>query len=295
MKFLSQLSNETLVCSELQVKHYKELLKCSFGDEPNKLIFVETICDICSALTNKPATYFKKISITDLFCLILDIRINSIGDICKIVVTKDEKQMNLDLRLDCIQEEIKTIYSLFDNSSITFNNFEIILEYPSVERLLQETEEEYLYFINKIHLNLNNQFIHLNNKEVQLLFDKIPPNVSLKIIKTFESVINQISNKNFLSRYGINTQQLTFFPSLDSLIWFTKLIFSESLETFYDNLFYLSHLGHLNAEYVENSVVGEYNYFITCLQKVLAVKNNTQQSPDQFISDEEAGFIEEPV
>ena len=110
MKFVSNLSKETLICSELQVKDYKELLKASYGEDINKLIFVETLCEIFAKTTNKPTEYFKKLNIIDLFCLLLDVRINSQGDICKVVITRDEKKMNLELRLDLIKGDLELIF-----------------------------------------------------------------------------------------------------------------------------------------------------------------------------------------
>ena len=296
MKFLSELSTDSFICSELQVKYYKELLKCSFGDEPNERIFIDTICEICSKVTNKDSEYFKQLNVIDLFCLLLDIRINSQGDVCKVVVTKDEKQMNLELRLDYIKEELKAIHKLFSNLTIKSNDLEVMFECPSSERLLQKADEEYFYFIKNIYSTSSGKHININtNNEAKLLCEKLPAKISLQIMQKFEELVKCITSINFLSRYGITEQNLIFFPTLSSLIWFVKLIFGESLETFYDNLFYLSHLGHMSTEYIESSVVGEYNYFVSCLQRTLAAKNGPQEPTEQFISDEEAGFIDEPA
>ena len=99
MNFLSKLSKETLICSELRVKEYKNLLKCTYGDNPEQIIFIETLCEVLSVVANKPVEYFKKLNIVDLFCLVLDLRVNSLGNVCKVVITKDEKKMNLELFL----------------------------------------------------------------------------------------------------------------------------------------------------------------------------------------------------
>ena len=296
MKFLSELSKETLICSELQVKDYKELLKCSFGDEPNKIIFVETVCDVLSNITNKTPEYFKKLSIIDLFVLLLDVRINSQGDVCKVVITKEDKQMNLELRLDCIRDDIKTIFTTVSEARIVQNDIEIVFDCPSIERLANHTDDEYLYFIKGLFAKSTKKVIVIqSNEDARLLFEKLPPKASLQIIDQFQSFVKQITDINFLSRYGIKDQKLAFVPSLESLIWFAKLMFNETLDVFYDNLFYLSHLGHMSAEYVEGSVVGEYNYFVSCLQRTLAAKNPSPGPDDQMVSDEEAGFFDEQV
>jgi hypothetical protein len=299
MKFVSNLSKDTLICSELQVKDYKELLKCTYGDDVNHLIFIETISEVFSKVANKPTDFFKKANVIDLFCLLLDVRINSLGDICKVVITKDEKKMNLELRLDFIRDDLKNLFNVL-STTIEQNNIKVVFECPSVERLLQNASEEYLYFIKGSYINKDNstKFIEITtNDHAQMFFEKLSPKVSLQIIEQFESFVKSAAGINFLSRYGIEDQTLNFLPSLSSLIWFTKLIFNESLESFYDNLFYLSHHGHMNAEYIENSAVGEYNYFVTCLKNTLSPKEASQeQTEEDFLPDEEdPGLTEEPL
>ena len=280
MKFVSKLSTEIVLCDELKVKLYKELLKCTYGDEPNKIIFVETLYEILSSATNKPLEYFKKLNIIDLFCLLLDTRINSQGDICKVVVTNNDKQMNLELNLNYIRSELSDVLTNLSSVNVVQNDIEVVFECPSMERSCQEAEEEYLYFIKGVRAEVNGEtkFAHITtNEQAKLLFEKVSPKVSLQIIERFQKLIDVISNTNFLSRYGLTEQKLIFFPSIDNFIWFTKLIFNESLETFYDNLFYLSHLGHMSTEYIENANVGEYNYFVSCLQRTLAAKNSSPE------------------
>ena len=297
MKFVSELSKESLICTELKVKDYKELLKCAFGDEPNKIIFVETICEILSKISNKEPEYFKNLNVIDLFCLLLDVRINSQGDVCKVVITKEEKQMNLELRLDYIRDDMKASFGSLSSSIIKQNNIDILFECPSIERLMQEADEEYLYFIKGATIkNPSERFIETKtNEEASVLFERLAPKVSLQIIEKFEQFVKHATSINFLSRYGISNQKLSFLPSLDSLIWFTKLMFNESLETFYDNMFYLSHSAHMSSEYIENCIVGEYTYFVNCLQRTLAVNSPNPTPDDEFISDEEAGLSEEQI
>jgi len=295
MKFLSELSKETLICSELQVRDYKSILKCSYGDEVNPRIFAETICDIFMKLTNKSTEYFKKLNAIDLFCLLLDTRINSQGNICKVLVTKDSKQMTLELNLEHIKTDIKSIYNnLF--TTIDQNNIEIVFGCPSVERLLQPTQNEYLSFITGTYIKQNDtkKFIEIaTNEQAELLFDKISPKTFLKIIDNFNKFVETATKTNLLSRYGVKDQQLVFVPSLNSLIWFTKLMFNEPLETFYDNLFYLSLHGHMSSEYVENCVVGEYNYFVNCLLRTQSAKDSGEKQDDGSFFDEEAGLSDE--
>ena len=70
MKFVVETTTAKILCSELTIEHYKELLKCSFGDEPDIYTFCETICEVFANLTNKPIEYFYNLNLLDLmlFC-----------------------------------------------------------------------------------------------------------------------------------------------------------------------------------------------------------------------------------
>ncbi len=286
MKFVSKLTNESVVCSELKVKDYKEILKCTLGDEPDQNIFIETICEVLEHTTNKHADFFKRLSVVDLFVLLLDIRINSQGDVCKVVVTKDGKQMTLELRLDYIRDEVLELSKQFSDGTIKQNSLEVGFECPSLSRLMEETDEEYLYFIKNFK---SKKLVEIrSNEQARLLFDKLPVKVSMEIIKKFEELVKSFSQHNFLSRYKITEQQLTFLPSFSSLLWFVKLLFNEPLDVFYDNLFYLSHLGHLNAQYVDQCSVGEYMLFVSQLKRTLS--KSQPPSEDQTIPDDEDDF-----
>jgi hypothetical protein len=286
VKFVSKLTNESVVCSELKVKDYKEILKCTLGDEPDQNIFIETICEVLEHTTNKHADFFKRLSVVDLFVLLLDIRINSQGDVCKVVVTKDGKQMTLELRLDYIRDEVLELSKQFSDGTIKQNSLEVGFECPSLSRLMEETDEEYLYFIKNFK---SKKLVEIrSNEQARLLFDKLPVKVSMEIIKKFEELVKSFSQHNFLSRYKITEQQLTFLPSFSSLLWFVKLLFNEPLDVFYDNLFYLSHLGHLNAQYVDQCSVGEYMLFVSQLKRTLS--KSQPPSEDQTIPDDEDDF-----
>jgi hypothetical protein len=298
VKYICQLSKETLICTELIVKDYKEILKCSYGEEPNKKIFVETICEVLGRIVQKPATYIRTLNIIDVFCLLLDIRFNSLGA-CNVTLTRDEQKYNLELNLGYIKEETEQLFSKL-STTIEHNGIEIVFECPSVERLLQSTKEDYLTYIKGSYITKNDtkKFIAINtNEQAELLFDKISPKISLEIIQKFNTFVETITGMNFLSRYGFKDQQLVFVPSLDSLIWFTKLMFNEDLSSVYENIFYLGYTGRMGAEYVENSAVGEYNYYIALLRQVVAAKNssNTPSENPQEADPEDPGLFDEDM
>jgi hypothetical protein len=263
------------------VKQYKELLKCSFGDEPDKFIFQETICELISNLINVPIDKVKEFSIVDIMLFILQLRTNSQGNAINIVVTKDEKQMTLPLDLNYVKSSINNFYKE-QQTIIKDNNIQIHLNPCSVNRFLDSIDEEYLYFFDKIIIN-NKEFKIKTNKEAAEVFDKLPPKLSLQIIEWFKDFITKCSSTNFLLKYEVE-QTLTFLPSIDSLIWYTKLIFNESLDTFYTNLFYLSHLGHIDLSYVESLSPGEYTFMVKKLEASLS-KNSSSSNMEEPVDD----------
>ena len=298
MKFLSKLSKETLVCSELQVKYYKDLLKCCYGDNPDSLVFIATVCDVFSSIANKPPEFFKKLSVIDFFCLLLDVRINSQGNACGAVITKDDKKMNLELRLDHIRDELKQASS---SSFVEQDNISILIDYPCVERLLEPSSEEYLRYIKGVFVNkpalldgVSSHFVDIStNKHAEMFFDKLPPRTSLQIIEKADQAFKSLIEINFLSRYGVKDQHLAFLPTLESLIWFAKLMLNEPLDVLYNNIFYLAQMGNMSADYIENSIVGEYNFFVGCLKQKISAETPASNNNSPNILDEDVGLMDE--
>lgn len=291
MKFVSKLSNTSLVCNELQVKDYKEIIKCTIGDEPDVSIFIETFSSILGNITNQTADYIKSLSIIDLLCLIIDIRYNSLG-VCKLVVNQEDSKINLELNLEIVKKELTGLFLLL-TEKVIWNNIEVTLTVPSLKRLQQPFKEDYIPYITYCSLNDVKTFEIDTNEQANKVFDLFPPKLSLQIISKFNNLIQEICSIDILKRYNIPNQRLIIVPTMEFLIWFTKLLFGEDLGTFYDNLFSLSYSGKMNAEYIENLPVGEYNYFIGLLKQTLSAKeskpgemqNQLPEIPDR-LSDE---------
>lgn len=286
MVFVTQIAENNIFCEELTVKHYKNILKCCYGEQPNKQIFVETITNILAELTKTSALFYKNLSVIDLFCFLIDIRINSLGNSTDISFTKDNKKLNLELNLNDFKDYILSLKTNLD-TTITTSNITIFVECPSSSRLLQlQTQNpNYISFIKRVETSAGILNV-IDDSQAETLFDNLPPSVSIEILKYFKNVIDHISNANYLSKYGINEEQLTFVPSLDSLIWFTKLLFSESLSMLYENIYCLAHVAHLSAEYIENCVVGEYIYFVNCLKKTTKPQENSSDSNTENIDNQ---------
>lgn len=285
MVFSTSILDRTVFSEELTVKHYKNILKSSYGEHPNKTIFVETIVKILAELTNLEISFFKNLSIVDVFCLLIDIRINSLGSSTEVSFIKDNKKINLELNLLDFKNYI---ISLKDNLNtiISHEEINVTFECPSFLRLLENANANYISFIKQIKTN-NITVDILDNTQAELIFDNLPPIVSMQILKQFNKAVEYISTANYLAKYGITQEQLIFIPSFDSFIWFTKLLFSEDLSTFYENVFCLSHVAHMSADYIENCVVGEYIYFVNCLKKTTKTQENNNENREGYMDNQD--------
>ena len=281
MKFPIRLSDRTLVCSELTLKEYKDILKVTYGDEPDKEVFLETVTSILSSLTSTPQEFFKELSAVELLILLITIRVQSMGEVTTVTIKRDNTTASLDLRLDWIKEDLEEIGNTFHNFAVPENNYTLFLSPPSLSRLAEPlAEDEFLYFIKEVTFNETQKAPIDTNGKARALFRQLPARTSTKIFSYFHDFVHTIKNTNFLARYGIEDQTLTFVPSVESVMWFMKLMYNESLESFFDNVFYLSHHSHLNSAYLETCSPGEYMYLSRKLQEVLTQGKNTQPGDD---------------
>ena len=291
MKFISDLSSHKLVCSELTVADYKQILKCSFGDEPDPELFSETICDVIGKLTNKSSEFVKSLPMSDVLCILIDLRLKSMGDVVTVSVKSEEKQMSLDLNLSTIKEDIKQFYKPFCCSKITQKDLEIVLSVPSIEMLSTKTDDEYLYFIKSVLLK-KSTFEISNIEEASALFEKISAKVASQIISHCRQFIESVKELNLLARYEGIEQKLGFVPTIENLLWFVKLLFNEPLDAFYDNIFYLAKHVNMSAEYIESCTPGEYIYFTKKLEASIAAQNQGNQQQTDYQQNSE-GFPED--
>lgn len=283
MKIKSELMSQPLFFREPQFKHYKQLLKCIYGDTPDPETFVETLIDIAANLTDKDKAFFSELNLLDFFLFIIDIRITIVGPKCSIIVKQLEKEITVELDLFKFKEDFISFFKPIYNKKIsTDKKIELEFECPSFKRLLNltETDEDYLLFLKSVLIHNENNTIHgkIESKEqAREIFNKLLPSLSIQLIEEYQLFLRNCSELNLLSRYPLKEKQvLSFIPSIEMVIWLTKIFFNEQLTTIYDNLFYLAHYGHMDLNYIENCTVGEYFYFVNMLKNTL---NSKTQSP----------------
>ncbi len=280
MRYGSKITNDVIFCKELTVANYREMLKCSFGDDVDRTLFVENFINILSEVTSKDVSYLRNISIVDIIYLVFDIYSNSIGS-CKITVTQEEKTLNVELELTKMKELLFSHNSHF-SSTVEVGSFKIIMETPSLERILEPAKYAFLRYIKGVQ---SDTLIHINtNEQAAALIQTLTPRVVNGIASKYENIINVFSKINFLSIYGLDDTKFNFFPTFDTFLWLVKLLFGDSLSQFYENFFYLSYAGKFNAEFLEKISVGEFNYFIGLLKVTLTPpsENELNAAPAQY-------------
>jgi hypothetical protein len=276
MKFDLYVGDQTISCEELKVSLYKDLLKSTYGDEPDLKRFIETVCEVFSSLTNKPYSFFENLSIIELMSCIFQLRMLSIGDRTNVSLNIDDVKRSLELRLDWVNEDLlsfnKTVKRL-----LTIGSVSIQMNSPSAKRLIESTDEEYLYFIKSI--KIQDRLLEIEtNEEAKNVIEKLPVKVALIVIDYYREFTNNLKNLNFLNRYMIKDHTLGFTPSVGSLLWFTKLIFNESLQAFYDNIFYLAKLSNIPPTFIQECPVGEYYVYVGILQRSLAQQSRAENN-----------------
>jgi hypothetical protein len=284
MKFNVDIGSHKLTCTEISVKQYKELLKCIWPENPAPASTLDSLFELFSELADKPVSFFYTLSLLELFMFILGLRIQTFGPICNLTVKNDEdKQVTVNLNLIPVYQITKQVYHLTSNTIIDLDGLKVKLSLPKITRLFEKADEGCLLFLDEITTTEGTSIQIETNKQAQEFFDAISPKLAQIIFNKAENIANEIQSINFFSTYSsLETQKLPLFTTADILLWYTKLFFSEELDTLYDNIFYLSHIGHMDANYIENCTPGEYIFFVKKLEHVLQAKQeaaggNTQQ------------------
>ena len=116
----------------MTVAHYKEILKTVYG-EPSFNMFLDTMSDVISDLTAINKKEIMEFNIVDIFLILLELRIFSLGNTCKVVVNAEEnKKLNVELSLAGIKEDIKN-----------FSFFEKLRKFKRQDFSLQNSFEEF--------------------------------------------------------------------------------------------------------------------------------------------------------
>lgn len=285
MRFQIELTDRTIMCSEMKVKHYKEFIKAIYGDEPDYTSFITMFAPLMAELSDLTEDEVYNLSVVDVFLIILELRMFALGGTCKVTIQLDnDKKANLELSLAGISDDIKTVDYKKYQTEISQKRSVIKLAPPSICRFADEMKEgeEYLFFINSVETSETKQTHKILDHETALVIsNSLSPKVNLQISKSFETYIKEITSIDLLARYKIENKILKFVPVFNQMMWYVKLFFSEPLDTLYDNIFFLSYKANMSSQYIEECTPGEYIYFIRKLEQVLKEQSQQQNSQQE--------------
>lgn len=295
------VGSNTYSFKELNVNQYKEILKITYGDAPSIPLFITNLCKILENIFEKPYEYFySDVSIFEVFLLLLQLRINSLGTKTSIsILNKENKKHVIDLNLNSIFEDLNNLLLVYSQQHYTINDkIDLEISFPSIEKLQSQNLDPYYLFIKRLFVKQS--YVLKDWYQIQLILNNVSAKHTSQLNGILEATTTEINNLNLLEPYSVDSKvNMVFSCSLESLLWFSKLIFNEDLDIFYSNLFYLSYTGHLNSTFIENCTPGEYLYFVRKLQETIAKQNQSNKEqpfqapnsgealtdPNQFFND----------
>jgi len=298
--FLSKvkISNETLYCKELKVKHHKTILKSLFGDTPDYESAFYNISTILAELTDLTFEQIIHLNVIDYFLLLFEVRSLSIGSTIA-AETTGEKVIKIKLNINKFGECLKNINITDLLASETIDDFIIEYKLPTVQDIVNidiNTQETiYNLFVKTLTIKtLCIDLTTLDNKTATNILEGLPAKITSYLNKRSQSIISKFNNINLLSYLpGVKDKQLMFNFNISNLGIILKLLFGEQLLTLYSNIFNLCSQGNLTPEYIENCTPGEYILFVKKIEEVQQI-NKPSLPKDINIPTESFDYPEVP-
>lgn len=292
MKLVYATFIDTFVAKEIVFQQYKDFLKSFYGEDVSSDQFLNNFLELFSELSGKPIEYFKQLSIPEIFLLLIQLRIYTLGPGCKINIKlpseeKDkedtEEKNTISLNLERIKQDLLDFASINCPYYIETENIVLKLNFPSYERITSaDSIEEYI-----VGCKIGDKILtNLTNEQASILFDKLSAKVASQVLTQKEIMVTSFKNINFLAPYDkFSHYYLNFDLSWKNFLWYCKLLFNETLEVLYDNLYYLTSIGRFDLNYIENNCTpGEYVYFLKKLNASMSSKTrSSQQIPTESI------------
>lgn len=285
----ANLSQGPVNFQELNLKQYRQLLKCFLGEELSvDLIFNNADC-IIQELTAFSKEEIKNLSFLDYSLLLFYIRQVSIGDTVFLYVeTPEQKQIKIDLRVSRIIEDIEKFIQTLPHSE-TIDQYYIEYKLPSVHEILTIEKERDLYSLYTFFLKsvkFNNTIINFENysyKDRELITQKLPVKIMTHLTKQVNSTLKHCNEINILSSLKSDLFDKTLPLTLNSqiLAFAIKLIFNTSLESVYELMFALSKLANFSCSFLDECSPGEFYFFTKKLEEINAKQQEAENnSPD---------------
>jgi len=262
-------------CPELRVTEYKDLLKSTLGDDINPTEFISYFIKLISNLSNKPIEFFEKLTMLDLFLLLLQMRVHTLGNTSHLILKpKEDQAKDINLHLN-LQRVIEDLMIDVQPTVVELGEIHLTVWFPNLKTI---DKNNVISHIKSCSVE-NNKIDIADIKVAEEIYKRLPAQLAIKLQKAVNDLYQTLFDMNFLSLYeGCDDHSLGFDLQPETFLWYCKLLFNEPLDVFLDNMFYLTYYGRFNTDYLEKSCApGEYIYYTKKLQQELAskTKDNT--------------------
>lgn len=275
----ADLLQSSLDFKELDLKQYRQLLKCFLGDEVYADLIFNNTDHIIKELTSLSYKQINNLNFLDYCLLLFNIRQVSIGDTVSLYAEDvEQKQLKIDLRISKVIEQIvdKKIITLLTPETID----QCCIEYrlPSIREILTLEKQKDIYSIYTFFLKtikFSNSTIDLEDytiEEREEIIQKIPVKVMTGLTKRTHSIIEHCNKINLLQSLNSKSFDKKLYLTLNSQIiaFVIKLIYNTSLESIYELMFALSKAANFSGSFLDDCSPGEFYFFTKKLEEISA-------------------------
>lgn len=263
-----QLSQIEVTYKELSVKDYKVILKCLLGNTIDIKHLFLNLNKILTGITDLTEKQLLELNCLDYLLLLTNIRTTSIGASIFAVYKNENNTINIDILLDNTMNEIRECQNSFTPfvccTTVRDLNFRIPL-------------------IKDIVSNRQLPFIEQSIEDLPVKY--------LKPIKKNIEKFRKIIDKYFFFNSPVKKYSIKLSTDIKDYIQLIKILFNEDLLTVYDNIFYLSKICNMSADYLESITYGEFKVFVKKTEEMLQKK--TTNTPAAVMPPDEPFY--EPV
>ena len=283
----ADLLQSSLDFKELDLKQYRQLLKCFLGDEVYADLIFNNTDNIIKELTSLSYKQINNLNFLDYCLLLFNIRQVSIGDTVSLYAEDvEQKQLKIDLRISKVIEQVtdKKIIDLLVPETID----QCYIEYrlPSIrEIIIFEKEKDiysfYTFFLKTI--KFSNSTIDLEDytfKEREEIIQKIPVKVMTGLTKRTHTIVEHCNKINLLQSLNSKTFDKKLYLTFNSQIiaFVIKLIYNTSLEAIYELMFALSKAANFSGSFLDDCSPGEFYFFTKKLEEISARQQESNNS-----------------
>lgn len=278
MKIPITLTNDVVLqCEEITVNTYKQLLKVLKQPSLEEKEFYDFLYDVIGSPMSLQRELFNKLSILDVFCILLDIRLFTRDNVTKLLLTVGEKKATYHLDLNQVKQKMLEFGNSF-SEVLGEPPLQVICGYPSIGCTSLQNTARHIKGAILTNADNHSQFVETSSEQAEILLDKLSPKTLISIQNSITNNHKEMIKFNFLDGDLTKGFWLGIPHTYELLRSFIDLIYTDSLSSMLDNIFYLSHHSNMNPSFIHTIPYEEYDYYVNRL--ILTLKSNKEESSD---------------